>query len=147
MSTKILRLQGLARIRRLQEEIERRALQLAVAAVAEVESALQSDAAAMLESRESAREALRAGDRSEWLLADAQGEVARANIDKLGCLLTKREAQVPIATARFLVCRHEHEQSKVLVRETRQAEAVEDARREQATADEWVISRWNRIGN
>jgi flagellar export protein FliJ len=146
MSTKILRLQGLARIRRLQEEMERRALQLAVAEVAEVESALQSDAAAMLESRESAREALRTGDRSEWLLADAQGEVARANIDKLGSLLTKREAQVPIAMTRFLVCRREHEQSHVLVRETRQSEAVEDARREQATADEWVISRWNRIG-
>lgn len=147
MSTKVQRLQGLERIRRLQEEMERRALELAVAAVAEVETALREDAAAMLESRGSARAALRTGDRSEWLLADAQGEVARANIDKLGSLLSKREAVVPLAMARFLACRREHEQSKVLVKEARQVEAAEVARREQATADEWVMSRWNRTGN
>jgi hypothetical protein len=147
MSTKVMRLRGLARIRGLQEETERRVLERAVAAVAEVETARRKDGAALLESRGIAREALRTGDRSEWLLADSQGEVARANIDKLGGLLAKREAAVPIAMARFLACRREHEQSKVLVNAARQAELAESVRKEQATADEWVMSRWNRIGN
>jgi hypothetical protein len=133
------------RIRKLQEETERRELEVAVGAVAEVVAALRMDEAAVGESQEMSRNALGEGDRGEWLLADAQGEVARANMDRLAVLRVKREAAVPVAMARFLACRREHEQAKVLVREARQAEAVEVGRKEQAAADEWVMSRWNRL--
>ncbi len=134
------------RIRKLQEELERGALELAVSAVAEVERAIKVDETALMESQVLSREALKDGDRGEWLLADAQGEVARANMDKLGVLLGQREAEVPVAMERFLARRREAEQVKVLVDEAGRVEDAEGARREQAAADEWVISRWNRAG-
>ena len=142
MSAKVRRMQGLARIRRVQEETERRELAAALGAVHEVGAALRGDGAALIESDQLGRAALGRGDRGEWLLAEAQGEVARANLAKLRLLLTKREAAVPAARARYLACRLEHERTKVLVDASMRTEADEQARREQAAADEWVISRW-----
>jgi hypothetical protein len=141
MSAKLVRMRGLERIRRLQEEMELRELQAAMGAVAEVAVALDMDGASLVGARDAGRAALVRGDRGEWLLADAQGEVARANLEKLKVLRARREAAVPPAMARFMACRLEHEQAKSLAGEARAAELLEQARREQAAADEWALSR------
>jgi hypothetical protein len=120
-----------------------RELQAAMSAVAEVASALREDGEALSHSGAAGRAALGRGDRREWLLAEAQGEVARANMEKLKNLLARREAAVPPAMERFLSCRLEHEQTKVLAESAQQAADLEQAHREQAAADEWVQSRWS----
>jgi hypothetical protein len=141
MSAKVARMRGLERIRRLQEEMERRELQAAMGAVAEVQAAIEMDGASLLGARDAGRAALVRGDRGEWLLADAQGEVARANIEKLKVLRARREAAVPAAMAKFMACRLEHEQAKSLALEARAIELLDLARREQAAADEWTLTR------
>jgi NAD kinase len=125
----------------LSEELDRRALELALASVAEVEAALARQEAMRVDARQTARAALTAGDRGEWLLADAQHEVAGWNRGRLGVLLETRAAEVPPAMERFLGSRREHEQVKQLIESARQAEQVEESRRGQAAADDWFLSK------
>ncbi len=79
------RLERLLAIRRLNEDLDRRTLALALAAVAEVETALARQEETQAEARLAAQAALAAGERGEWLLADAQSEVAGWNRGRLGC--------------------------------------------------------------
>ena len=146
MSAKLARRQGLARIRKLQEEMERAALERAAYAVAQVESALRLDEAAVADSGRMSRAALDSGDRFDWLLADAQGEVARANHSKLSTLLLQRQAEVVPARASFLLRRKEHEQARALAENALLEGTAAETRCAQAEADDWVLSRWERGG-
>ncbi len=141
MSGRRERLGRLLAIRRLSEEMERRVLALALASVAEVEGALARQETALADSKLAARKALQEGERGEWLLADAQGEVAGWNRGRLRVLLqTRAEAMAP-AMEKFLESRREHEQVKQLVEGMRQAARVEEERRAQATADDRFLSQ------
>jgi hypothetical protein len=96
---------------------------------------------ALTEARVTARAALDAGDRNEWLLADAQGEVARWNRSKLKVLLSARAEVAGTAMEKFLESRLEHEQVKKLVEAAEQAGRIDEGRRSQAAADDWFLSR------
>ena len=141
MSDKTRRLMRLVGIRRIAEDLDRRDLELAVAAVNEVETALRATAASLLEAGQAARAALGAGERGEWLLADAQTEVAGWNRGRLGALRAQRLVAVAPAKEKFLESRREHEQVKVLVEDAKQAERVDEGRRAQAEADDWFLGR------
>ena len=138
------RLGRLLAVRRLREELDRGALTAALAGVAEVEAALARQETALVQSRVAARTALGAGERGEWLLADAQEEVAGWNRDRLGALLRTREEAVAPAMEKFLESRREHEQVKQLVADARQAARMEEDRKAQAAADDWFLSRRGR---
>ncbi|MGD0798375.1 MAG: hypothetical protein ABR910_11685 [Acidobacteriaceae bacterium] len=146
MSERARRLERLLAIRRLGEELGRRRLQTALGAVAEVEAAIGAQDARLVEAKVESREALAAGDRGEWLMADARGEVAGWNKGRLGYLLRERMSEVPPAMEMFLESRREHEQVKQLVEDARGAARVEEDRRAQAAADEWFASRRGRQG-
>jgi hypothetical protein len=141
MSGRQDRLGRLRAIRQLCEGLDRRNLQLALAAVAEVEAAMKAQYAARMNAGTTARAALTAGDRGEWLLADAQIEVAGWNRGRLVVLQRVRASEVAPAMERFLESRREHEQVKQLVDAAKQASKIEDDRRVQATADDWFLSR------
>jgi hypothetical protein len=141
VSARTKRLDRLLAIRRLNEELDRRSLRLALAAAAEVEAALATQEATLVDAKQTARAALIADDRGEWLLADAQHEVAGWNRVRLGALLRTRAAGVPPAMDRFLESRREHEQVKQLVGSAQQVEQIEQDRRAQAAADDWFLSR------
>jgi hypothetical protein len=127
------------------EELDRRTMALALAAVAEVETALGVQDATLLEAKRLAHEALSAGDRGEWLMADAQSEVAGWNRGRLGVLLRARAVAVAPATEQFLNSRREHEQVKLLVEAAQLAAQAEEDRRVQAAADDWFLSRRIRL--
>jgi flagellar export protein FliJ len=135
------RLMRLVGVRRISEELARRDLGLAVAAVAEVDAALQGNAQNKSEAEHVARAALGAGERGEWLLADAQSEVAGWNRGRLEGLRAERLVAVGPARERFLESRREHEQGKVLVEGAREMERVEGERRAQAEADDWFLGK------
>lgn len=141
MTRRAERLGRLLAIRRLNEDLDRGALAAALAGVAEVESALARQETALMESRVAARTALGAGERGEWLLADAQGEVAGWNRTGLRAVLRERAEAVAPAMEKFLESRREHEQVKQLVENARQAAQLEEDRRAQAAADDWFLSR------
>jgi hypothetical protein len=144
VSGRARRLARLIAIRRLSEELDRRALALALASVAEVEVALGVQERALAESKAAARVALSVGERGQWLLADAQGEVAGWNRRRLGVLLCERAEAVASAMEKFVESRREHEQVKQLVEDARQAAGTEEDRRAQALADDWFLSRMGR---
>ena len=141
MSGTSQRLGRLLAIRRLSEDLDRRALQVALGSVAEVEAALGRQETALSEAMSATRVALASGNRGEWLMADAQGEVAGWNRGRLNVLLVARAAEVVPRMKQFLGSRREHEQVKHLVEDAKQAAALDDDRREQAAADDWFMSR------
>jgi hypothetical protein len=140
------RLGRLLAIRRLTEDINRRALQLALGAVVEVEAAIKGQESALTQARLAGRAALVEGDRGAWLIAEAQEEVAGWNRGRLNALLRVRLAEVPPATKQFLEGRREHEQVKQLVEDAKLAAAVEDDRRAQAAADDWFLGKRAQAG-
>jgi hypothetical protein len=131
-------------IRKLNEGLDWRALELALAAVAEVEAGLARQEAVLSDSKLAARIALLEGDRAEWLLADAQGEMAGWNRRRLHALLHARAAAATEARLRFLESRREHEQVRQLVGDSRQAMRSEEDRRAQADADDWFLAKSSR---
>jgi len=141
VSGKAIRLRRLLAIRRLSEDVDRRALAQTLASVAEVEEAITRQGTVLVDVGRAAREALAAGDRAEWLLADAQREAAGWNRKRLGSLLASRAVAVPPAMEKFLHRRREHEQIKQLVRNMKQSEEIEDGRRQQLDSDDWFLSR------
>jgi hypothetical protein len=144
MSGRAERLGRLLAIRRVSEDLDRSALGLAMALVTEVEMEMGAQENALAEARVMARAALGAGDRSEWLLSDAQGEVAGWNRAKLKVLLASRAEVADAAMGKFLESRREHEQVKQLVEDARQIERVEESRKAQNAADDWFLSRRTR---
>lgn len=145
MSERAKRLDRLLAIRRLSEELDRRTLSLALASVAEVETALDVQKTNLTEAKLTARRALTAGDRGEWLMADAQSEVAGWNRGRLGVLLEARASEVPPAMQKFLESRCEHEQVKQLIENAQTAERIEEGRKAQAASDDWFLSRRIRL--
>jgi flagellar export protein FliJ len=141
MSDRTKRLTRLVGIRKIAEELDKRDLELTVAAVAEVDSALRATQGSLLEAGVAARTALGAGERGEWLLADAQIEVAGWNRGRLGLLRAQRTVAVAPAKERFLESRREHEQVKVLVEDAKQAERADEDRRAQTASDDWFLGR------
>jgi len=144
MSGRIKRLNRLLAIRRLQEDLDRRSLKLALASVAEVEAGLIRQEAAQLESSALARTALSTGARGEWLLADAQSAVAGWNRGRLRPLLHVRANEASEATQKFLESHREHEQVQQLADNARRAAKYEEDRKAQAAADDWFLSRRKR---
>ena len=144
MSGSAKRLFRLLGIRKLNEDLDRRALELALAAVAEVEAAILRQETALSESRLATRSALTSSDRGEWLLADAQSEVAGWNWVRLRTLLPSRAAKVAPAMEKFLESRREHEQVKQLIENAQQSARTEEDRNAQSAADDWFLSKRTR---
>ena len=141
MSGRQERLGRLLAIRRLNEELDRNTLAIALTRVAEVEAALAAQDASVAIARLAGHSALSAGDRGEWLLADAQKEVAGWNRGRLGVLLQARTEDVAPAMQRFVESRLEHEQVKQLVVDAQRVEATEEDRKAQAAADDWFLNK------
>jgi hypothetical protein len=141
LSGRAERLQRLVAFRLLTEELDRSALQVALLAVLEVESAITELDKNVTESKMNARAALSEGNRPEWMMADAQKEVAGWNLSKLKSMLMVRVEGARIARERFLESRCEHEQVMQLIKDAHQAALLVEVRREQASADEWFLSK------
>jgi len=139
------RLDRLRAIRRLSEELDRSALATALASVREVESAIESQEVRQVEAKQTARQALSTGNHGEWLLADAQGEVAGWNCERLGVIREQRALEVPPAREKYLESRCEHEQVKQLIENARLAAEIEEGRRAQAASDDWFLSKRLRL--
>jgi hypothetical protein len=139
------RLGRLLAVRKLNEDLDRRTLEVALAAVAEVETALARQETALAQSRLAGRTALSHGDRGGWLMADAQGEVAGWNRGRLLALMQTRAPEVAAAMERFVESRREHDQVKQLMENARQAQNLHEERKAQAAADDWFLSRRTRM--
>ncbi len=146
MAIALGRLKRLERIRRLSAAQARVELELAAAEVLQVEKSLAAQARSAAESRTQARCALAVADRGEWLLAEAAGEVAGWNTDRLQAALAKRRQALQPARAMYAARHRDEEQVAMLVDSSEAAARQEQGRREQAAADDW-FSRRRKAGN
>lgn len=144
MSGRAGRLDRLLAIRKLNHDLDRRTLELALAALAEVEAGRRRQEAALSESKHAAHIALSEGDRGEWLMADAQNEVAGWNRRRLQTLLRARSDATAEAMQKFLQSRRDCEQVTQLVKDAQQVERTEEDRRAQAAADDWFLAKPSR---
>lgn len=141
MSGKQQRLRRLLALRRLREDIDRRRLRDAIAAVAEVDAALLQQQQAAASATQASQRALLSGNRHEWLLAEAQSEAAGWNRSRLAPLLDARAAEIPPTMSSFLQSRREYEQIKHLVESDQASARLDEDRRAQAVADDWFLGR------
>lgn len=146
MSARRDRLGRLLAIRKLREDIDRTALQLALDSVTEVEVALSRQQLRSAEAKAMARTALIAGDRAEWLLAEAQNEVAAWNKERLNILRRLRVEMVSKAREQFVESRSQHEQLKQLKENAKRLASLESDRATQKSMDDWFLSRRFRTG-
>jgi hypothetical protein len=144
MSQTATRLGRLLAIRKLNEDLNRRTLEIALASVAEVEAGIARQEAVLTESHHTAHVALSQGDRPEWLMADAQAEVAGWNRCRLKTLLHARAVAAAEAMREFLESRSEHEQVRQLVEDAQRTQRSEEDRRAQLAADDWFLSKRER---
>ncbi len=144
MSLRAQRLQRLLAIRKLSEDLDRRALKQAFASLAQVGAGLQRQQTALAESKLAGRAALASGDRGEWLMADAQGEVSGWNLGRLRTLLSARVSYASEATQKFLESRREHEMVKQVIDDAHRVARNEEERNTQSATDDWFLSRRKR---
>lgn len=144
MTRRNQRLQRLLAIRRIGEEIERRNLQSALGSLAEAAIALSQQQSAIADAIDVASSALQSGNRSEWLFAEAQAEVAGWNRMRLAPVLESRRREIPPVRAAFLGRRREAEQMQQLVEDNRVKQQLEENRKAQAAVDEWFLAQRTR---
>jgi Leu/Phe-tRNA-protein transferase len=144
MSGRAARLDRLLAIRRLSEDLDRRSLGLALAAVSEVEAGIGRQETALAESELAGRKALSSGERGDWLMADRQTEVAGWTRRRLKVLLRARTVKVAASMEKFMESRREHLQVKQLVENAQKVMAIEEGRTAQAAADYWYLSKRTR---
>jgi hypothetical protein len=142
MSARSHRLHRLLHVRRVFEEMERCRLQVARAAVEEVEASLVHQQRAAATAAVATAAALDCGDRNERLFAEAQSEVAAGNYTRLVPLLDTRRAEVQPATAAYLEHRMERKQVQQLIAEMTQQQQLKDDRKAQAASDDLSLARY-----
>ncbi len=107
----------------------------------EAETAIKGELAAVRAANVAGRAALTAGDREEWMLTDAEGEMAGWRRGQLEGLRVEREAAREVARTVYMDSRVRTEQMKSVVANMREAVEVEDGRRSQAAADDRYLTR------
>jgi hypothetical protein len=116
-------------------------LRMAAAAVEEVERVAAMHHAVSIDQQTCGRAALVTGDRAEWMLSKAAREFAEVRIAQLVDL---REARAEVLDAAVIAHRQSRlkvEQIDRVVDRARTAQALDQARRTQAVADDRYASR------
>ncbi|MHB1021419.1 MAG: hypothetical protein ACYC46_10730 [Acidobacteriaceae bacterium] len=142
MAIEYARLKRLHRIRKLMERQRQLELQRAMSALQQTEQAVAGQTTAQLQAQMEGKQALATGSQDEWLLAEAAGEIARWNLDKLKVLHKARSEETRPARELYLQSRREQEQLAVLVEKSTEELQQEDLRRAQMAADDWYARRY-----
>jgi hypothetical protein len=134
-------LKRLLRIRDLEQEQHRRALESALSELRHLEEALNR-----AEARESSgRSGFRAGvlnrEPSELQPALVETSIGQRHAHALEPRIARAAAQAALRRQEFLLKRMERRQAETLIRETQAADAIEATRQGQQTLDDWFLAR------
>lgn len=116
-------------------------LQQASGALTEAEMAIAVEHRAAVAANDAARSALRSGDREEWMLSEAQREIAGLREGRLEEMRAARTIVRDKLRGEYLESRMQTEQMKHMVAYRREQAEVEEARRAQATSDDRYLGR------
>ena len=141
-------LRRIARLYGVVEEMHSVALRQATGRVHEAENAIQKERDAAAASVAAGRVALTAGEREEWMLTHAEGEISTVRVMRIKELKAMRVEVELAARSEFLASRIKTEQMKQVVTQMAERAAIEEVRRTQAFSDDrhagrraWLASK------
>lgn len=134
-------LKRLLRIRDLEQEQHRLALEAALSELRRLEAAMGSATERERRGRGELVASVRAGEREERHPALVETEIGQSHALVLAPRIRKAEAETARRRQAFLLKRLEHRQAETLIRETEAADEIEELRKGQQRLDEWYLSR------
>ncbi len=139
-------LRRLLRVRELEEEQRRLALEAAMARLRELEDALNRAGVRGRSGRELVTASVHTGEIADRLAGLEELRVAAWQTETLAARVSDAADEVAELRASYLATRVERRQAEVLIEETEARDAVEATRRGQQDLDDWHRSRMNRSG-
>jgi hypothetical protein len=134
-------LKRLLRIRDLEQEQHRLALESALSELRRLEAALGSASERERRGRGELAASVRAGEQQERHPALVESEIGNSHARVLAPRIVRVEAETARRRQAFLLKRLELRQAETLIRETEAADEVEELRKGQQRLDEWYLSR------
>jgi hypothetical protein len=140
-------LRRIAKLYGVVEDTHALALQQATAHVLETERAIHAERIAIASAASAGRTALHIGEREDWLLAHAHGELSTVRAGVFEGLKAQRVEAESAARSEFLASRLKTEQMKQLVTRMTEQAALEEGRRTQAVSDDRYAARRTWLAN
>jgi aspartokinase len=134
-------LRRLLRIRELEEEQSRLALESAIGELHRLEEALRATAVRSRKGRELVAASAHTGEVTDRLAGIEETRLAERHAEALTPMAAEAELDAAAAREAFLVKRVERRQAETLIRETEARDAIEAGRREQQAMDDWYLNR------
>ncbi|MGO9319027.1 MAG: hypothetical protein ACLPXT_10945 [Terracidiphilus sp.] len=140
-------LRRLLRIRKLQEEQSRLALESALGELHRLEHALTAAVERERRGRSLIQASAQTGELTDRLAGFEETRSAKLHAAALGPRINGMGEEVTDRREEFLLKRVERRQAETLIQETEAREAIVDGRRGQQALDDWYSSRLYRDGN
>ncbi len=134
-------LKRLLRIRDLEQEQHRLALESALSELRRLEAAFGNASERERRGRGELAASVRAGEQEERHPAQVETEIGHSHALVLAPRIRKAEAETMRRRQAFLLKRIERRQAETLIRETEAADEIEELRKGQQRIDEWYLSR------
>ncbi len=139
-------LRRLLRVRELEEEQRRLALEAAMTELHRIEDALDQAGERGRNGRELVTASVHSGELTDRLAGLEESRSAARRAEVLADRFSDAEAEVAELRESYLSTRVERRQAEALIEETEARDAVEAKRRSQQDLDDWHRSRMNRNG-
>jgi hypothetical protein len=134
-------LKRLLRIRDLEQEQHRIALESALSELRRLETALGSATERERRGRGELAASVRAGEHEERHPALVETEIGQSHALVLAPRIVRAEAETARRRQAFLMKRLERRQAETLIHEAEAADEIEELRKSQQRLDEWYLSR------
>ncbi len=141
MNPKETKLRRLLAVRESRERLEKLELQRHLASARAMEKAIAEQESFRLHARHAGDAALRKGDQEEWLMSQAEYEIAGWNKSGLDEMSVGVNDGLVRAEEYYANCHLEYERSKILLEEIVQEDRMSEDRRSQLEIDSWFLSR------
>src|SRR6266851_2687371 len=141
MQTRLETLQRLVTLYAAVEEMHSTELQRMASAVSEAQQAIGIEQEVARSARINGREALLAGDRVSWMMAETQQETAAWRRRRLEQIRLEREELNEAAREQYVASRLKREQMKRVCDDIAAQVEIEEGRRLQAASDDRFLAR------
>ncbi len=141
MQTRLETLQRLVTLYAAVEEMHSTELQRMASAVSEAQQAIGIEQEVARSARINGREALLAGDRVSWMMAETQQETAAWRRRRLEQIRLEREGLNEAAREQYVASRLKRDQIKRVVDDIAARMEIEEGRRLQAASDDRFLAR------
>lgn len=147
MTTRLIALKRIETMCGAVEEMHSVALRQIASRVHEVHTAIAMQYEQIESITKESHRALVDGDRQEWVMASAQGELSKTRCQQLESIRQQREVDMERAREEYAISKIKNEQMKSVVNKYQIKERLVADRKIQAATDDRFLSRmrWNKL--